>query len=55
MSENPVMTFPIKKTINTELFIHGRAELYIQKNGASQLSGKFESVKVGAKATNRWE
>jgi len=29
--ENPVMTFPTKKRINTELFIVKRASLYIQK------------------------
>jgi len=27
----PVKTFPIKKRINTELFIHGEEKLYIQK------------------------
>jgi len=31
MSENPVMSFPIKKRINTELFIDRNAELYIQE------------------------
>jgi len=41
MSENSVMTFPIKKRINIKLFIDGRAELYVQKWGA-KLSGKFE-------------
>jgi len=30
MSENPLMTFPIKKRINTELFIDEWAGLYIQ-------------------------
>jgi len=30
MIENPVMTFPIKKRINTELFIERRAEIYMQ-------------------------
>jgi len=28
---NPIMTFPIKKRINTELFINGKYELYINK------------------------
>jgi len=27
----PVKSFPIKKRINTELFIHGDGKLYIQK------------------------
>jgi len=31
MRENPVIAFPIKKRIKTELFIDERAELYIQK------------------------
>jgi len=31
ISENPVMTFPIKKRINAERYIDERAELYIQK------------------------
>jgi len=29
--EIPVKTFPIKKRINTDLFIHGEGKLYIQK------------------------
>jgi len=29
--QNPVVTFPIKKRINTELFIDGKHELYIHK------------------------
>jgi len=37
-------TFPNKKRINTELFIHGSAKLYLQKWGA-KLSGKFEEGK----------
>jgi len=28
----PVMTFPIKKTIKTELFIDGKEGLYIQND-----------------------
>jgi len=31
MRENPVMTFPVKKRINTELLIDKRAEVYTQK------------------------
>jgi len=30
MSENPEKTFPIKKRLNTELFIGGKQGLYIQ-------------------------
>jgi len=44
MSENLVMTFPIKKRISTELFINRRAEVYIQKWRA-KLSGEFEEGK----------
>jgi len=32
----PVKTFPIKKIINTELFINGKEGLYIQKEGSDQ-------------------
>jgi len=28
---NPIVTFPIKKRINTELFIDGKHELYVNK------------------------
>jgi len=31
ISKIPVMTFPIKKRINTELFIDRKQELHIQK------------------------
>jgi len=31
--ENPVMAFPIKKRINTELFIDRKATLYILTGG----------------------
>jgi len=31
MSENAVKTFPLKKRINTELFIDWKQGLYIQK------------------------
>jgi len=47
MSENPVISFPIRKRMHTEMFISGRAELYIQKRG--------DNLKVGAKTNNRWE
>jgi len=36
--ENPVMTCPIQKRINTELFIDGRTELCI-KRGAHKNMG----------------
>jgi len=29
--QSPIMTFPIKKRINTELFIDGKHELYIHE------------------------
>jgi len=38
MSENPMETFPIKKRINTELFIDGKQGLYIQKARIKKLS-----------------
>jgi len=41
MSKNPMMTFPIKKIINT---IDERVELYRQ-NGQPKLSGQFEEGK----------
>jgi len=38
-NENPVMmTFPIKKSINTELFIDERAALYTQNWGPNFLA-----------------
>jgi len=45
MSENPLMTSPIKKRINTELFINERAELYIQKSELDFLA-KLKRVKM---------
>jgi len=39
-SENPVMTFPIKKRINTEMFINERPKL------GGKLSGQFEEGKT---------
>jgi len=41
MSKNPVMGFPIKKRISTELLIDRMAELYLQKWGP-ELSGKMD-------------
>jgi len=50
--ENPVMTFPIQKKINTELFIDERAELYAQR----ELKGLNEDGKnVGVKTNNSWK
>jgi len=37
--ENPMMTFPIKKRINTALFIAGRAALNIQKGSLKNNKG----------------
>jgi len=54
MSKNPVMNFPIKKRINTELFIEISAEIYIQ-NGKRNFMADLKSMKVGAKTNNRWE
>jgi len=54
MSKNPGMTVPIKKRINTELFIHGRAELYLPKWGTNFLANLMR-VKVGDKTNNGWE
>jgi len=54
MSEHPVMTFPIKKRINIELFMDGGAELYIEKWGAHFLAN-LKRVKVCAKTNNSWD
>jgi len=51
LSENPV---DLKKRINTELCIHVRAEVYIQKWGANFLAN-LTRVKVGAKTNNWWQ
>jgi len=43
MSKNPIMTFPIKKTISTELFIDRKHVLFINKgqiNGIDPTSGR---------------
>jgi len=54
MSENLVMTFPIKKRINTELFIDDIADPYVQ-NGKPNLLAILKGVKVAAKTNNGWE
>jgi len=43
-AKNPVMTFPIKKRINTEMFSDSRAELYTQ-NGSQNFMAKLKRVK----------
>jgi len=49
------MTFPIKKRLNTELFIDKRAVLFIQK-GASKIRARVKSVISWApKNYNGWE
>jgi len=45
------MAFPINKGINTELFVHGRVELYIQKWGANFLAN-LKRVIVGVNVNN---
>jgi len=45
MSKNPVMAFPIKKRINTELFIERKQGFYIQK-WFKKLSGKIEEGRI---------
>jgi len=50
LNKNPVMTIPIKKRINTEPFIDGRAELYIQ-NGKPNFLANLKKVNVGARPT----
>jgi len=49
--ENPVMTFPITKSINTEPFIDKRAFLYIL-NASQKIRAK---VKGEPKNRYRWE
>jgi len=53
MSINPMISFPIKKRINTELFIDVRAQLYIQKCGQNFLAEFEEGKNVGVKTNNR--
>jgi len=36
--ENPVMTFPIKKRIETEIFIGRNAALFIQNGGIKDMN-----------------
>jgi len=51
MSKNPAMTSPIKKRINTELFIDGSTKHYIQ-NGKPNFLANLTRINVGAK-TNK--
>jgi len=51
--ENPVMTFPIKKRINTELFIDKRASLYIQKRGARKIRTNEKGGKCWHQRTDK--
>jgi len=51
MSENPVMTFTIKKRINTEVFIDWKQGLYIPEEQIKK-RGKLKWAKVGADANN---
>jgi len=43
----PVKTFPIKKRINTELFIDGEMGFYIQKRVAKRQENNTVGVKIG--------
>jgi len=43
----PVETFPIKKRINTELFIHGKEKLYIQKSKGGIGSRNIDLLEEG--------
>jgi len=47
--EIPVMTFPIKKRINTGLFIDGKLGLYMQKERIKKLSDLIEKGKYAGK------
>jgi len=40
---NPIMTFPIKKRIDTELFFDGKLELYIHKRRIYKIDRNSES------------
>jgi len=44
MSEKPIMTFPIKKRINTGLFIDGKQKLYIHKGQIKKWSDLKKEV-----------
>jgi len=46
MSENPVMTFPIKKRIYAELFIYGKQGYFIKKVKVKKLSDLLEECKL---------
>jgi len=54
---NPIMTFPIKKRINSELFIDGKYELYIQKGQIknSQLDLLERGAENWLRSQNMWE
>jgi len=57
MSRNLIMTFSIKKRIDTELFIDGKLELYIHKRRIKEIdrtSGR-EAIEIGSDVKNRWE
>jgi len=50
--ENPIMTFPIKKRINTVLFIDGKQNLYIHMGWIKEVdwtSGRVET-EIGSDA-----
>jgi len=47
-AENPILNFPIKKRIKTELFIDGKQELYMHK-GRIKTSGR-EVTEIGSDA-----
>jgi len=49
--ENPVTTFPIKKRINTELFIDKRPAL-IYKKGARKIRAKVKGIKCWLQRTD---
>jgi len=51
-SKNPVVTFPIKKRINTELYIIIGKRGFIYKNGGRKLSSKMKRVKCIGRKTN---
>jgi len=51
--QNPMMTFPITKRIDTKLLIGRMTVFYIQK-GVTELSGKIEEWEnVGAETNKR--
>jgi len=42
MSGNPIMTFPIKKRINTELFIDGNRNFLYMRDKSRKIGGPLE-------------